>query len=378
MKKIFNLILAMSLILCLVSCGNSEINDNTMQEETENWFDDYAEEESEDEITESDRVISFSGDVIVTDDNILYLKSDGTIWGYGVNDEGQLGNGQRIDSDDWTQVEGIYDAVKIYQDEYRFYALTQDGKLYHWGKNIFVPEVVDGFSDVMDINISPNVEPFEKMIVTCEDGQQYVEMIVDNFYEYFIPLDFDNKKDIRVTSDKTILLDGELYVYSQKKDVKFLYEDSNICEKSFQEVYDLKKIPCSELLIEGLGYSESYFIGIDSGELYKLDQKNLELINQGGKNIKNYVKWGKYNEYYLFKNGTIYTRGENKYGQLGDGTYEDLWKTSWEIRDYCFKEMFFRYGRIVAIDYDNNVWGWGNGFGNEPSVIIAAEEFYSN
>lgn len=311
----------MSLILCLVSCGNSEINDNTMQEETENWFDDYAEEESEDEITESDRVISFSGDVVVAGDDILYLKSDGTIWGCGANDKGQLGNGQRADSDDWTQVEGIYNAVKIYQNENRFYALTHDGKLYHWGENIFSPEEVDGFSDVIDINISPNVEPFERMIVTCEDG--------------------------------------------------------NISKKSFQNIYDLKKIPCSETLIEGLGYTESYFIGLDSGEIYKLDQENLELINQGGQNIKNYVEWNGHNTYYLFKSGVMTTRGENDDGQLGDGTYEDLWENSWEIKGYNFKEMFFRYERMVTIDYDNNVWGWGRGFGNEPRIIISAEEFYN-
>ena len=377
MKKIFNLILAMSLILCLVSCGNSEINDNTMQEETENWFDDYAEEESEDEITESDRVISFSGDVVVAGDDILYLKSDGTIWGCGANDKGQLGNGQRADSDDWTQVEGIYNAVKIYQNENRFYALTHDGKLYHWGENIFSPEEVDGFSDVIDINISPNVEPFERMIVTCEDGKKYVEMMADNFREYFIPLDFDSAKDIRVTSDNTLLLDGELYVYSQKKGVKFSYEDGNISKKSFQNIYDLKKIPCSETLIEGLGYTESYFIGLNSGEIYKLDQENLELINQGGQNIKNYVEWNGHNTYYLFKSGVMTTRGENDDGQLGDGTYEDLWENSWEIKGCNFKEMFFRYERMVTIDYDNNVWGWGRGFGNEPRIIISAEEFYN-
>lgn len=378
MKKLFELILIMGLILCLVSCGNSETNESTMENETENFVDDYVQEESEDETVESDRIISFNGDVIATDEDVLYLKSDGSIWGYGANEEGQLGNGKRADSEEWTQVEGIYDAVKIFQNGSRFYALTQDGKLYHWGENIFVPEQVEGFSDVIDINVSANIVPSEKMIVTCEDGQQYVEMTADSFGEYFIPLDFDNISDIRVTSDSTILLDGKLYIYSQKEDVKLPYYDDIIWKQSFQEIYDLKEIPCSETLVEGMGYTESYFIASDSGELYKLDQENYKLINLGGKGIKNYVGWGKYNEYYLFRDGTISARGENKYGQLGDGTYEDLMKNWWDIKDYYFKEMFFQYERVFTIDYDNNVWAWGHGFGNEPKIIIAAEDFYGN
>ena len=68
-----------------------------------------------------------------------------------------------------------------------------------------------------------------------------------------------------------------------------------------------------------MGVTESYFIGLDSGEIYKLDQENLELINQGGQNIKNYVEWNGHNTYYLFKSGVMTTRGENDDGQLGDG-----------------------------------------------------------
>lgn len=414
MRKVGTYIMISSMIFGLVGCGNKEIQEEVIEDEYEdyeedNFDDDYQngyensnnneEADLEDEYdameenAESESVItdsiSFDGDVIVTPECVLYLKSDGTIWGMGVNEEGQLGNGQRTDSSTWTQVEGIYDAIKICRTGNHFYALTLEGKLYHWGSNIFSPEEMTIFSKVTDISNSAYENVRNNMIVTCEDGNRYVEMTADYFDEHFVPLDFDDAQDIRVSPDYTILIDGSLYNYDKKKDVELTYIDDVICEQSFQMAYTLKEIPCDEKLSGGYcnfssnGHS-SYFVGQDTGSIYEWEDndRNEGLNNIGGANIKTFARWNyngydRGNAYHLFYGGLIRTTGDNNYGQLGDGTNEDLFYGEWDVKGYNFNEMICWNSVVSAIDGDNNVWAWGSGFGNQPEIIISAEDFVS-
>ena len=69
----------------------------------------------------------------------LVLKSDGTVWGYGANDSGQLGIGNTANQ--WTavQVVGLTGIVAIAAGHSSSYALQTDGAgsgtLWSWGRN---------------------------------------------------------------------------------------------------------------------------------------------------------------------------------------------------------------------------------------------------
>lgn len=63
------------------------------------------------------------------------LKNDGTVWAWGVNDYGQLGNGTTTDSSIPVQVSGLTGAKSISKSGMTVYALMQDGTVRAWGYN---------------------------------------------------------------------------------------------------------------------------------------------------------------------------------------------------------------------------------------------------
>ena len=71
----------------------------------------------------------------------LALKSDGTVWAWGKNDYGQLGEGTTTDRNAPVQVKGIggsgylTDIVDIEAGKFHSIALKSDGTVVAWGNN---------------------------------------------------------------------------------------------------------------------------------------------------------------------------------------------------------------------------------------------------
>ena len=66
----------------------------------------------------------------------LALKGDGTVWAWGRNSEGQLGNGTTIDSLVPLQVNGLANGAAIAAGVYHSIALMNDGTVWTWGSNV--------------------------------------------------------------------------------------------------------------------------------------------------------------------------------------------------------------------------------------------------
>jgi alpha-tubulin suppressor-like RCC1 family protein len=67
----------------------------------------------------------------------LALKSDGTVWAWGWNGFGQLGNGSLADSSLPLQVSGVNAGSAIAAGFFHSVALNRDGKLQAWGYNAY-------------------------------------------------------------------------------------------------------------------------------------------------------------------------------------------------------------------------------------------------
>jgi alpha-tubulin suppressor-like RCC1 family protein len=66
----------------------------------------------------------------------LALKSDGTVWSWGYNLNGQVGNGNNTNQTSPVQVSGITGTVTaIAAGEHHSLAMTSDGKVWTWGLN---------------------------------------------------------------------------------------------------------------------------------------------------------------------------------------------------------------------------------------------------
>lgn len=68
----------------------------------------------------------------------LALKADGTVWNWGANNLGQLGDGTVTNSNIPVQVSGIQDVVMVSGGLWNSLALKQDGTVWTWGENSYI------------------------------------------------------------------------------------------------------------------------------------------------------------------------------------------------------------------------------------------------
>jgi len=79
-------------------------------------------------------------DIVAIDAGIghtVALKADGTVWVWGKNSYGQLGNGTTMRSTVPIQVEGLEGIVAIQAGMECTIAYKNDGTVWAWGKNDF-------------------------------------------------------------------------------------------------------------------------------------------------------------------------------------------------------------------------------------------------
>jgi alpha-tubulin suppressor-like RCC1 family protein len=70
--------------------------------------------------------------------HVLALKSDGTVWAWGDNEYGQIGNGTTItDQATPVQVSGLSGVIKIATGRFFSLALKSDGTVWTWGQNLY-------------------------------------------------------------------------------------------------------------------------------------------------------------------------------------------------------------------------------------------------
>ena len=72
------------------------------------------------------------------------LKNDGTVWAWGRNNYGQLGDGTTTDSDTPVKVNSLTGITAISAGESHTVALQSDGTLWAWGKNNDYGQLGDG------------------------------------------------------------------------------------------------------------------------------------------------------------------------------------------------------------------------------------------
>ncbi len=81
---------------------------------------------------------SFSGfgsGAVSTSYHTVYLRSDGTVWTWGYNSNGQLGNGNTTNSDTPAQLGGLSGMTAVAAGYDHTVALKNDGTVWTWGSN---------------------------------------------------------------------------------------------------------------------------------------------------------------------------------------------------------------------------------------------------
>lgn len=92
------------------------------------------------------------------------LLEDGTVWAWGDNVYGQLGDGTRVDHSVPVRVVGLDDVVAIASGDYHSLAVRSDGTVWAWGRNLYgaigdgttnnnrdIPVQVNGLTDAVAV-----------------------------------------------------------------------------------------------------------------------------------------------------------------------------------------------------------------------------------
>ena len=100
--------------------------------------------------------------------NTVVLKADGTVWGWGYNANGQLGNGTSFDSYTPVQVKGLSAVKSVAMGSGHTVALRNDGTVWTWGSNangqLGNGSLVDSYTPIQ-------VTPFGQVYVSIATGR---------------------------------------------------------------------------------------------------------------------------------------------------------------------------------------------------------------
>jgi uncharacterized repeat protein (TIGR01451 family) len=69
----------------------------------------------------------------------LYICSDSTVWGFGQNSQGQLGDSTSSNQFSPVRAKGLTDVISIEASDYKSLALKSDGTVWSWGFQLAIP-----------------------------------------------------------------------------------------------------------------------------------------------------------------------------------------------------------------------------------------------
>ncbi|MBA2937886.1 hypothetical protein HZF08_06175 [Paenibacillus sp. CGMCC 1.16610] len=268
----------------------------------------------------------------------LALKKDGTVWGWGGNGDGQLGDGTQsvfdlktyetiksADKDIPVQAKGLSNVVAIAADWNTSYAVKNDGTLWAWGgiyyrkadgsvANYIVPTQLKKFSDIASVSLG-----WGNMVALKKDGTVWIPS-------------HGNVVQVDGLSDIIEIAAGGQYSYGLKKDGKVWFWGSN-------------------------GESGAVVGGKDTA-----DHSKPQLL-EGIEDVVS-VQASAGGPLLLKSDGTVWASGTNTGGQLGIGSYEDSIvpvqvKGLTRIKKIAASGTEFK---SMAIKADHTLWSWGNGY----------------
>jgi len=265
------------------------------------------------------------------------LDSEGYVWTWGANDYYQLGNNSSSYVSTPTKVQGISNITKIVAGTYSVLAVDENKQVYGWGLNS---------------NGELGIGSYTNKVITPTKAKSMTDVI-----------------DIAVGKNHSILLKstGEVYVTGLKLYGQLGNNDTSIKKlNTFTKVENLTSVARISATDSGNIVStvngQVYTWGLNIyGEL-GLGDKTNRYVPEQIKGISNIVAVSgrKNHSILLDKTGKVYLAGSNKYGQLGNGTtIESLtYQQITTLNDVMAISAGNTY--TVIAKEDGTVWGFGD------------------
>lgn len=268
----------------------------------------------------------------------LALKSDHTVWAWGQNASGQLGNGTFVDSPIPVQVAGLSDVTAIAAGGYHSLALKGDGTVWAWGTNNHgelgdgtsanrnTPGQVSGLSDVKAIAAG-----FVNGLALKSDGTVWS-------WGYNIDGELGNGTNVRSNVPvPVIVLSGVTAIAAGGLHTLALKGDGTVWSWGYNQGGQL-----------GNGtYNPSFPYGI-----------NLPVPVSGLTGVTS-IAGGYFHSLALKSDATIWAWGRNDYGELGNSSipaaYSPVQVSGLSGVTALAGGVFYS----LALKNDGTLWSWG-------------------
>jgi alpha-tubulin suppressor-like RCC1 family protein len=263
----------------------------------------------------------------------LALKSDGTVWAWGNNYEGQLGNGTNTDSLRPVQVSNLTHITAIAAGDFHNLALKDDGTVWAWGYNRF-GALGDGTTQDKNLPVQVSNLTNVRAIFTGDyyslaikdDGKAwawghslYGELGNGTATDMYLPVQVSNLTDVTFLSGSmyhTMGLTGDGLVWSWGLN-GYLFGNGTTSSST---------VP----VLTGNITNAATFA---CGDLHCIALKN---------------------------DGTVWAWGKNEFGQLGDGTTVSISPLPVLVSNLTnISAISSKENHSLALKSDGTVWAWG-------------------
>jgi alpha-tubulin suppressor-like RCC1 family protein len=286
------------------------------------------------QVTDLSRYVAVAGGYYHT----VVLKDDSTVWAWGYNNYGQLGDGTAINRNTPVQVPGLSGIKAIACGYYHTVALKDDGTVWAWGYNYYgqlgdgtttnrnYPVQVPGLSGITAI-----ASGYYHTIALKDDGTVWT-WGYNNYGQLGDGTAINRNTPVQVPglSGITAIAGGNYHTVALKNDGK----------------------------VWAWGYN--YYGQLGDGTTTKRNKP----VRVSGLSGITAIACGTSHTIALKNNGTVWTWGDNAYGQLGDGTTT---KRSTPAQVVNLDGIIAIAGgkiHTVALKDDGTVWAWGyNNYG---------------
>lgn len=273
----------------------------------------------------------------------LILLNDGTVWGCGANEYGQLGDNRGVNHRVPVKIPGLVDVTTIACGANFSLALKKDGTVWGWGLNENgllwgtgnVPVKIPGLKNITFIVCGPSHAFAVKKDGTVWGwGSNRFGQLGDGTYQdHKLPFQIEGLKKVKTIACGTkhtaiVKMDGTLWVWGSN-DSGQLGDGTRVSQ--------LKPVPVSEL---------SGIVGVACGSEHTVALK---------------------------KDGSVLSWGANGSGQLGDGTKTEKLQPVQVTRLGEAAAVAGGSNFNLALKKDGTLWGWGSDSFGELGDVKAVE-----
>lgn len=349
------------------------------------------------EVQTTERAVAFENDAsaniqIEAGENFtLVLKENGTVWAWGDNTYGQLGDGTLTQRGIPKQVAGLENIIYINAGAASAFAVNRNGELYAWGDNrlgqlgdgTYVqktkPVRISALEDVKEVSAG-----YYHTAALKTDGTVYFwgnpklsassrkdELVLD-------PIQINISEIIGISSGKSHIAalsqNGEVYTWGKNNYGQLGNGSSTDIEMTPQRVELYANITKIESGI-------NHIIALDnSGNAYAWGDNSYGQFGNGNNNGSNVpillntitdikdIATG-YNHTVLVKNNDgIYTCGSNEYGQLGDGTRNNANLPVRISSSYMPVSISGGLNHTLEINSQGEIYVWGSNINKQLGI----------